>query len=75
MHKANPTYTIVYAPMFVELGNSSYVSCATLELYSLTELKRISTAIFEAPDDSHIGPNMQCTSNMKNNFKIQKRKF
>jgi hypothetical protein len=30
----------------------------TSELYSLTEVQRFSTAIFEAPDDDHIGRKM-----------------
>jgi hypothetical protein len=46
----------------------------TLELYSLTEVREFSTAIYEAPDNYHIGRNMQCSSDVKNNFKIKKIK-
>jgi hypothetical protein len=36
------------------------------------EVQRLSIAISEASNDDHIGQNMQCTSDVKNNFKIQK---
>jgi hypothetical protein len=60
-----PTYILVYALiyeycMFVALGFSSYVLYA-VELYSLTKVQLISTAIFEALNDDRIGRNMYCT--------------
>jgi hypothetical protein len=35
------------------------------------ELQQFSTTIFEAPDEDHIGRNMQGTSEVKNNLKIK----
>jgi hypothetical protein len=39
------------------------------------EVQQFSTEIFEAPDDDHIGRNMQCTKDVKTNFKFRKREF
>jgi hypothetical protein len=36
-----------------------------MELYSLTEEQQFSTAIFESPDDDHIGRNMDCARGVK----------
>lgn len=47
----------------------------TLKLYSLMEGQKFPTAIFEVPDDDHNYRNMQCTNNVKNNFKFKKKKW
>jgi hypothetical protein len=44
-------------------------------MYSLTEVQQFSTAIFEAPDNDHIGRNMQRARDVKTNFKFKKREF
>jgi hypothetical protein len=51
-----------------------YVSFAASELCRLTEVQQFLIAVFEALDDGHIDRNVQCTTDMKNNFKIKKKR-
>jgi hypothetical protein len=46
-----------------------------LELHSMLEVEQFSIEIFENPDDDHIGRNVQCTSDVKNNLIFIKREL
>jgi hypothetical protein len=43
------------------------------ELYALTEVWQISTAIFEALVDDQIGRNIYCITDVKSNLKLKKK--
>jgi hypothetical protein len=39
----------------------------------MTKVHQFSTAIFKASAEDHIGRNMECTSEVKNNLKIKRK--